>query len=107
MDGAFDMPACVVFASHVNDSEIPSDHFSFRLHHSRQLLFDSRCQLRASQRGQNRDANGQRTRADINVYGDLNDMICRPQAEAVGSKITNTRLFASGSGAKLGRELDS
>jgi hypothetical protein len=107
MGGAFDMPACVVFASHVDDSEIPSEYFSIRLHHSRQLLFGFRCQLRASQSGQNRDANGRRTRADINAYGFLNDMICRPQVEAVGSKITNTRLFVSGSDAKLGGEFDS
>ena len=59
MDGAFDMPACVVFASHINDSEILAWHFALGLHHSGELLFVilgiSPC---IPEGGYNKDADG-------------------------------------------------
>ena len=39
VDGAFDMPACVVFASHINNSKVLSWYFALGLHHSGELLF--------------------------------------------------------------------
>ena len=73
MDGAFDMPACVVLASHINNSEILSWYLALGLHHSGELLFVCFYRYQRAHPSQ-QGCRWRRTCGDMNVYGALNDM---------------------------------